>query len=147
MLIFDTWKKIIILLVSLFAIIFSMPNFISKDNLPNFINAGEIRLGLDLQGGSYLLLKVDSDSLQTDRLNSVADELRIALRNANPRIGYTNLSVSGTNLQFSLIEENSKENTLYLCKQIFCHQHLSTANHVPNILHDHSKKDLHLLLL
>ena len=110
MLIFDTWKKIIILLVSLFAIIFSMPNFISKDNLPNFINAGEIRLGLDLQGGSYLLLKVDSDSLQTDRLNSVADELRIALRNANPRIGYTNLSVSGTNLQFSLIEENSKEN-------------------------------------
>ena len=110
MLIFDTWKKIIILLVSLFAIIFSMPNFISKDNLPNFINTGEIRLGLDLQGGSYLLLKVDSDSLQTDRLNSVADELRIALRNANPRIGYTNLSVSGTNLQFSLIEENSKEN-------------------------------------
>ena len=110
MLIFDTWKKIIILLVSLFAIIFSMPNFISKDNLPNFINTGEIRLGLDLQGGSYLLLKVDSDSLKTDRLNSVADELRIALRNANPRIGYTNLSVSGTNLQFSLIEENSKEN-------------------------------------
>ena len=48
--------------------------------------------------------------MQTDRLNSVADELRIALRNANPRIGYTNLSVSGTNLQFSLIEENSKEN-------------------------------------
>ncbi len=110
MLIFDTWKKIIIFLVSLFAIIFSMPNFISKDHLPNFINAGEIRLGLDLQGGSYLLLEVDSDSLQTDRLNSVADELRIALRNANPRIGYTNLSVSGTNLQFSLIEENSKEN-------------------------------------
>ena len=110
MLIFDTWKKIIIFLVSFFAIIFSLPNFISKDHLPNFMNAGEIRLGLDLQGGSYLLLKVDSDSLQTDRLNSVADELRIAFRNANPRIGYTNLSVSGTNLQFSLIEENSKEN-------------------------------------
>ena len=110
MLIFDNWKKIIILLVSLFAIIFSMPNFISKDNLPGFLKSGEIRLGLDLQGGSYLLLKVDSDSLQTDRLNSVADELRIALRSAKPRIGYRNLSVVGANLNFSLIEEENIEN-------------------------------------
>ena len=110
MLIFDNWKKIVILLVSLFAIIFSIPNFISKENLPGFLKSGEIRLGLDLQGGSYLLLKVDSDSLQTDRLNSVADELRIALRSAKPRIGYRNLSVVGANLNFSLIEEENIEN-------------------------------------
>jgi preprotein translocase subunit SecD len=109
MIIFENWKKIIILLVTIFAIIFSMPNFISKDNLPGFLKSGEIRLGLDLQGGSYLLLKVESDSLQTDRLNSVADELRIALRSANPRIGYTNLTVSGTDLTFSLIEEKNGE--------------------------------------
>ena len=105
MLIFENWKKIIILIVSIFAILFSLPNFFSKNNLPNFFKAGEIRLGLDLQGGSYLLLEVQSDSLQTDRLNSVADELRIALRNANPRIGYKNLSVINTELTFSLIEE------------------------------------------
>ena len=80
MLIFENWKKVLILIVSIFAILFSLPNFISKNNVPNFFNAGEIRLGLDLQGGSYLLLEVESDSLQTDRLNSVADELRVALR-------------------------------------------------------------------
>ena len=105
MLIFENWKKIIILIVSIFAILFSLPNFVSKNNLPNFFKTGEIRLGLDLQGGSYLLLEVQSDSLQTDRLNSVADELRIALRNANPRIGYKNLSDINTELTFSLIEE------------------------------------------
>ena len=105
MLIFENWKKVLILIVSIFAILFSLPNFISKNNVPNFFKAGEIRLGLDLQGGSYLLLEVQSDSLQTDRLNSVADELRIALRNANPRIGYKNLSVINTELTFSLIEE------------------------------------------
>ena len=76
MLIFDTWKKIIILLVSLFAIIFSMPNFISKDNLPNFINAGEIRLGLDLQGGSYLLLEVDSSPIINQKLQQKLLTLR-----------------------------------------------------------------------
>ena len=107
MLIFENWKKVIILIVSIFAILFSLPNFISKNNVPNFFKAGEIRLGLDLQGGSYLLLEVESDSLQTDRLNSVADELRIALRNASPRIGYKNLSVINTELTFSLIEENN----------------------------------------
>ena len=106
MLIFENWKKVLILIVSIFAILFSLPNFISKNNLPNFFKAGEIRLGLDLQGGSYLLLEVESDSLQTDRLNSVADELRVVLRNANPRIGYRNLSVINTELTFSLIEEN-----------------------------------------
>ena len=106
MLIFENWKKVIILIVSIFAILFSLPNFFSKNNVPNFFKAGEIRLGLDLQGGSYLLLEVESDSLQTDRLNSVADELRIALRNASPRIGYKNLSVINTELTFSLIEEN-----------------------------------------
>ena len=107
MLIFENWKKVIILIVSIFAILFSLPNFISKNSVPNFFKAGEIRLGLDLQGGSYLLLEVESDSLQTDRLNSVADELRIALRNASPRIGYKNLSVMNTELTFSLIEENN----------------------------------------
>ena len=79
MLIFENWKKIIILIVSIFAILFSLPNFVSKNNLPNFFKTGEIRLGLDLQGGSYLLLEVQSDSLQTDRLNTVADELRLSL--------------------------------------------------------------------
>ncbi len=107
MIIFENWKKVIILVVSIFAIIFSIPNFVSKDSLPSFLKSGEIRLGLDLQGGSYLLLKVDSDSLQTDRLNSVADEIRMALRSANPRIGYTNLSVVGNELSFSLIEEKN----------------------------------------
>ena len=61
MLIFENWKKIFVFLVSVFAIVFVIPNFSSnnfRDNvLPNFINLENVRLGLDLQGGSYLLLK------------------------------------------------------------------------------------------
>ena len=96
MLIFENWKRILVLVVSTFAIIFSLPNFLSKDLVNNslsFIKSGEIRLGLDLQGGSYLLLRVESESLQTDRLNSLSDELRLAMRSASPRIGYKNLKV------------------------------------------------------
>ena len=107
MLIFENWKKILVLTVSIFAIIFSLPNFISKNlinNTPGFMKSGEIRLGLDLQGGSYLLLRVESESLQTDRLNSIADELRVGMRNSTPKIGYKNLKVSGTKLSFELIK-------------------------------------------
>ena len=113
MLIFENWKRILVLIVSTFAIIFSLPNFLSKDLVNNslsFIKSGEIRLGLDLQGGSYLLLRVESESLQTDRLNSLSDELRLAMRSASPRIGYKNLKVSGTELIFTLVnnEEESR---------------------------------------
>ena len=113
MLIFENWKRILVLVVSTFAIIFSLPNFLSKDLVNNslsFMKSGEIRLGLDLQGGSYLLLRVESESLQTDRLNSLSDELRLAMRSASPRIGYKNLKVSGTELIFTLVnnEEESR---------------------------------------
>ena len=108
MLVFENWKKFLVLTISVFAIIFSLPNFLSKEirnNSLSFLKSGEIRLGLDLQGGSYLLLKVESESLQTDRLNSLADELRLAMRNSSPRIGYKNLKVSGTELNFTLINQ------------------------------------------
>ena len=106
MLIFENWKRILVLVVSTFAIIFSLPNFLSKDLVNNslsFMKSGEIRLGLDLQGGSYLLLRVESESLETDRLNSLSDELRLAMRSASPRIGYKNLKVGGKELIFTLI--------------------------------------------
>src|SRR5690606_22855952 len=54
-------------------------------------------LGLDLQGGSHILLQVDRNDLVADRLESVRDEIRAALREA--RIGYTGLSDSGSTVQ------------------------------------------------
>ena len=71
--------------------------------MPNFINIGEIRLGLDLQGGSYLLLKVESEKLERDRLNNLSSDLRTAMRKANPKIGYKNLNVESNELKFNLV--------------------------------------------
>ncbi len=107
MLVFENWKKILVLFISIFAIIFVIPNFVSdnfKNNtMPNFINIGEIRLGLDLQGGSYLLLKVESEKLERDRLNNLSSDLRTAMRKANPKIGYKNLNVESNELKFNLV--------------------------------------------
>ena len=122
MLIFENWKKIFVLLVSVFAIVFVIPNFSSnnfRDNvLPNFINLGEIRLGLDLQGGSYLLLKVQAEALQVDRLNNIASEVRMKLRQSDPKIGYKNISVENNSLNFELINSNNYERAVGLIREI-----------------------------
>ena len=49
-------------------------------------------LGLDLQGGSYLLLEVDSNYVKKEKLDQVRDDVRRMLREA--RIGYTGLAVA-----------------------------------------------------
>jgi Preprotein translocase subunit SecD len=122
MLIFENWKKIFVFLVSVFAIVFVIPNFSSnnfRDNvLPNFINLGEIRLGLDLQGGSYLLLKVQAEALQVDRLNNIASEVRMKLRQSDPKIGYKNISVENNSLNFELINSNNYERAVGLIREI-----------------------------
>ncbi len=47
-------------------------------------------LGLDLQGGSYLLLEVDANYVKKDKLDQVRDDVRRTLRDA--KIGYTGLA-------------------------------------------------------
>jgi len=65
------------------AALFAMPNFLSEDargNLPSFLPKGTINLGLDLQGGSYLLLGVDTDKVIDDRMRAVMSDIRRELR-------------------------------------------------------------------
>ena len=67
MLNFSNSKVLSIYLIFILISIFSLTNFI---NIENFFLKKKINLGLDLQGGSYLLLEVDSSSLEKKRLQS-----------------------------------------------------------------------------
>jgi preprotein translocase subunit SecD len=65
------------------AALFAMPNFLDEEargNLPSFLPKGTINLGLDLQGGSYLLLGVDTDKVIDDRMRGVMTDIRRELR-------------------------------------------------------------------
>ncbi len=48
--------------------------------LPSWVPKHQITLGLDLQGGSHLVLEVDAAALKTDRLRSLLDDVRSTLR-------------------------------------------------------------------
>ena len=73
-----------------------MPNILppqALQSLPNFLQRN-IVLGLDLQGGSHILLEVDTKAVQKERLETLRDDVRRVMRDA--RIGYTNLAIQGT---------------------------------------------------
>lgn len=79
MLNFSYLKITFIAAVCLFALIFSLPNFMG-DKKVDFLPDSKVNLGLDLQGGSYLLLEVDFEAYLKENLESVEDEIRTAFR-------------------------------------------------------------------
>ena len=107
---FKKWQLYLVILFSFFAITFSLPNFLSKETLkkfPTFIPSDQVVLGLDLQGGSYLLIEVDSESVISENFESFSDNLRLSLR--KNKIPYTKFNIKNNNLFFNIKNENKKE--------------------------------------
>src|ERR1700744_3035181 len=92
----SSWSRAITLLVLLAGIVIALPNALPQSvlgRLPNFLAKNTGSLGLDLQGGSYLLLEVELDQVQKDRLQTLVGDVRVGLRKAH--IAYNNLQSAG----------------------------------------------------
>ena len=95
MLYFPKWKVALILAVCVFGILMCLPNLVPREKLaglPGWLPHEQINLGLDLQGGSYLLLEVDVSAVLKERLENLVESVRKDLVAA--RIGYTGLGIS-----------------------------------------------------
>jgi preprotein translocase subunit SecD len=100
---FAGWKVALVLAVCTFGIVFTVPNFLSQqmaDNLPEWLPHRQISLGLDLQGGSHLLLEVKVDVVVQERLSALVDSARIELR--RNKIGYRGLSTIPGGISFTV---------------------------------------------
>ncbi|HEX6959717.1 MAG TPA: protein translocase subunit SecD [Ferrovibrio sp.] len=98
MLYYAPWKTALVVLVALAGLITAAPNLLTKQQLealPSWMQLPQVNLGLDLRGGSHLLLEVDTSAVLRDRLEAIVEGAREELR--KERIGYTNLGISGTN--------------------------------------------------
>ena len=86
---------ILVIVVCLVGLIYALPNFLKADysnDLPNFSPGKKVSLGLDLQGGSYLLLRVDLTVVVKEYLEGIATGARRKLR--KEKIGYAGLAVT-----------------------------------------------------
>jgi SecD/SecF fusion protein len=87
MLRFPAWKITSILLMTAFALLLIVPSLLSPDHrealishLPKWVPARTLVLGLDLQGGSHVLLEVDSNSVVKTLVDNLRDSVRRTLR-------------------------------------------------------------------
>ncbi|MDP1642520.1 MAG: protein translocase subunit SecD [Phenylobacterium sp.] len=76
------WKIIAVVVAAIFGVLFSVPNMLSQqtlDSMPGFFPRQQLNLGLDLQGGSHLLLEVDTEALRAERLVNTLEDTRVTL--------------------------------------------------------------------
>ena len=97
-------------LVCIVGILLALPNFFDAEDLdsfPSWLPNQQVVLGLDLQGGSHMLLEVDRNSVIEERLDTLRDDVRSTLRAA--RIGYTGLRVGDKLVRVRIRNEEQRE--------------------------------------
>ena len=97
MLNFSKINILLIYLIFFFISIFSALNLQKKDNL---IIDKKVNLGLDLQGGSYLLLEINSDSLVEEKIQSKVIPLKKLLKDNN--LDYSDFKINDKTLTFKV---------------------------------------------
>ena len=98
MLEFPRWKIWLVSLVVALGVILSIPSLIAgtpiERNWPRWMPQYKISLGLDLAGGSHLLLEADAADAQKQRLQAMEDSVATELRR-DPKIDIGDISTSG----------------------------------------------------
>ncbi|WP_310497164.1 protein translocase subunit SecD [Sandarakinorhabdus sp.] len=101
MLDFPKWKIWGIALVVALGVLFAAPNFVPNGRMPSFLPDKQLSLGLDLRGGSHLMLEATTEDVRKAKLESLEDTVRSELRQAaGGAIAFTDLSLAGGKLRF-----------------------------------------------
>jgi preprotein translocase subunit SecD len=112
MLYFTRWKALAIILTALVVCLCAVPNFFPEARVKAWPAWAQrhIVLGLDLQGGSYLLLEVDGNFVKKEKLDQVRDEARRVLRDA--KIVYTGLAVRNDTVEVRISKDTDQATAL-----------------------------------
>jgi len=112
MLFFTRWKAAAILLTALIVCLFAVPNFFPDRMVQKWPSWAQrhIVLGLDLQGGSSLLLEVDTNSVRKEVLQTLSEDVLHTLREA--RIQFTGRGISGNGVQVHITRDTDYDNAL-----------------------------------
>jgi preprotein translocase subunit SecD len=103
MLDFPRWKVWGILLLCFVGIMLAVPSMFPANQVarwPGWLPSARINLGLDLAGGSYLLLEGDTRDVARQQLENMEEVMEQDLRRASPRIEIGDISTSGGRLSF-----------------------------------------------
>jgi preprotein translocase subunit SecD len=105
MLDFPRWKVWLIWGIVLVGILFAVPSLLpsqARQYWPAFLPQSTINLGLDLAGGSHLLLEADEQDLGKQRLQQMEETVAAEMRRGDPAIPISDVSTSGGRVSFAV---------------------------------------------
>ncbi|HUN50527.1 MAG TPA: protein translocase subunit SecD, partial [Candidatus Sulfotelmatobacter sp.] len=136
MMYFAPWKIALIVGICVLGIVFSAPNLLTRQQaaaLPSWLPHEQINLGLDLRGGSHLLLEVDLNAVMVERLQNLVENIRRDF--AKEHIGYTGgLGVTGKKIVVHLREPQQTAQAVDILKAL--------ASPISQSLFDVGQKDI-----
>lgn len=101
MLDFPRWRVWMLNIVIFVGVLFAIPSLLPTDiraQVAQYLPTPTINLGLDLAGGSHILLEADTSQLAQTRLEALEDSVRSAMRRTEPRIAIDDVSRSNGQL-------------------------------------------------
>lgn len=107
-------KILLTLILGIITVLYVLPNFTDKYN--HLLPGSKVSLGLDLRGGSHLLLDVDFDGYLNDLGQSTAESIKKYLR--KEKIGYKNLVIKQANISFDLLAADNYSQVKKIVKNI-----------------------------
>jgi preprotein translocase subunit SecD len=118
MLFFTPWKAAAIVITALVICLFAVPNFFSESVVRAWPSWAQrhIVLGLDLQGGSHLLLEVDSNAVRKEMLQGEADDVLRVLRQG--RIPFTGRAIRGNSVEVHITRESDVDTALSKLREL-----------------------------
>ena len=139
---YPIWKSFTVISLVLLGIIFAIPSIIYDENSENWFLKNKINLGLDLQGGSYLLLEVQLDVLYKEELDNFADSVRLISREQSTKIEkllfkkimlWLHLKKSISNIFYLLFIAKKNNNLIFLNINFFNFYSLISGNQTNTI--------------
>ena len=109
MLDFPRWRVWMLSLLVLFGVLLAIPSVLPtsmRAQLAQFVPTPTINLGLDLAGGSHILLEADTSQLAETRLEALEDSVRAAMRRTDPRVTIGNVSRADGQLSFTVTDSS-----------------------------------------
>ncbi len=103
MLDFPRWRVVMLNCIIVLGLLLAIPSLLPanlRSQIPSFIPQPTINLGLDLAGGSHILLEADADKLAVSRLETLEDSVRSAMRRAAQKVAIDGVSRNAGQLSF-----------------------------------------------
>ncbi len=122
MLHFSRWKITLVIAICLLGVVFAAPNFLPRGKGDVPLYGDTVNLGLDLRGGSYLLLELDFDAYLKDQLDGLRQQIRNSFRGEkinDKRIGYSGgISIANNKVVVRLTDSSIDDEVVRLVRAI-----------------------------